>query len=143
MLKFYNTLTRKKDIFRPLKKNIVKIYTCGPTVYSYAHIGNLSACLFADLLKRYLRYSGYEVVDVMNFTDVDDKIIKASQENNKSLKEYTSFFINALIKDFEKLNIVMPKVLCKATENIKEMIDLIQKLIKKGYAYRAEDGSVY
>ena len=143
MLKFYNTLTRKKQIFQPIEKNIVKIYTCGPTVYNYAHIGNLSAYLFADLLKRYLRYSGYEVIDVMNLTDVDDKTIKSSQENNQPLRQYTSFFINTLLEDFKKLNIIKPKVLCRATEHINKMIDLIQILIRKGYAYEAHDESIY
>ncbi|OIO17592.1 cysteine--tRNA ligase [Candidatus Kuenenbacteria bacterium CG08_land_8_20_14_0_20_37_23] len=143
MLKFYNTLTRKKQIFQPIEKNIVKIYTCGPTVYNYAHIGNLSAYLFADLLKRYLRYSGYKIVDVMNLTDVDDKTINASQDHNQSLRQYTSFFINTLLEDFEKLNITNPKVFCRATEHISEMINLVQDLIDKGYAYQADDGSVY
>jgi len=129
MLKFYNTLTRKKQIFQPIEKNIVKIYTCGPTVYNYAHIGNLSAYLFADLLKRYLRYSGYKIVDVMNLTDVDDKTINASQDHNQSLRQYTSFFINTLLEDFEKLNITNPKVFCRATEHISEMINLVQDLI--------------
>ncbi len=143
MLQFYNTLTRKKDFFQPINKNIIKIYSCGPTVYNYAHIGNLSAYLFADLLKRYLRYSGYKLIDVMNLTDVDDKTIKASQENNQPLRQYTSFFSNALLEDFEKLNIIRPKVLCRATEHISEMIELIQKLINNGYAYKADGGSVY
>ncbi|MBU0620080.1 cysteine--tRNA ligase [Patescibacteria group bacterium] len=143
MLKFYNTLTRKKEIFRPIEKNIVRIYTCGPTVYNYAHIGNLSAYLFSDLLKRYLRYSGFRLIDVMNLTDVDDKTIKASQENDQPLRQYTSFFIDALLEDFEKLNIIKPKVLCRATDHINEMIDLIKKLVNSGHAYRAEDGSVY
>jgi len=143
MLKFYNTLTRKKEIFRPIEKKIVKIYTCGPTVYNYAHIGNLSAYLFSDLLKRYLRYSGFGLIDAMNLTDVDDKTIKASQENNQPLRQYTSFFIDALLEDFEKLNIIKPKVLCRATDHINEMIDLIKKLVNSGYAYQAEDGSVY
>lgn len=143
MLKFYNTLNRKKESFRSIKRNTVKIYTCGPTVYNYAHIGNLSAYLFADLLKRYLRYSDYKVIDVMNLTDIDDKTIRASQENDQSLKQYTSFFINSLMEDFKKLNIIKPKVLCKATEHIDEMIDLIQALILKGYAYKAHDGSIY
>lgn len=143
MLKFYNTLTRKKEIFQPIKKNIVKIYTCGPTVYNYAHIGNLSAYLFSDLLKRYLRYLGFRLIDVMNLTDVDDKTIKASQENDQSLRQYTSFFIDKLLEDFEKLNIIKPKVLCRATDHINEMIGLIKKLINTGHAYQAEDGSVY
>lgn len=143
MLKFYNTLTRKKNLFQPIEKGKIKIYTCGPTVYNYAHIGNLSAYLFADLLKRYLRYLKYDILDVMNLTDVDDKTIKASQERSKSLKEYTSFFADALLEDFEKLNIAKPRILCRATAHIKEMIALIQKLIDKGYAYKTVDGSVY
>jgi len=143
MLKFYNTLSRKKEYFKPIKKNTVKIYTCGPTVYDYAHIGNLSSYLFSDLLKRYLKYSGYELIDVMNITDVDDKTVKASQENNQSLKQYTSFFIDELLEDFQKLNILQPKYLCKATEHIDQMIGLIQKLIDKGFAYKSDDGSVY
>ncbi|MEA1979655.1 MAG: cysteine--tRNA ligase [candidate division Zixibacteria bacterium] len=143
MLKFYNTLTRKKDIFYPIEKNIVKIYTCGPTVYNYAHIGNLSSYLFSDLLKRYLRYSGYKVIDVMNLTDVDDKTIKASQENNQSLKKYTTFFINELLADFKKLNITKSKILCKATDHINEMTNLIEKLLKNKHAYKAPDGSIY
>ncbi|MBU4360307.1 cysteine--tRNA ligase [Patescibacteria group bacterium] len=143
MLRFYNTLTRKKEVFTPLENKTVKIYTCGPTVYNYAHIGNLSSYLFADLLKRYLRYSDYKVLDVMNVTDVDDKTIKASQENNVSLEKYTSFFVNVFLDDCKKLNIIKPQILCKATEHIKDMISLIQKLIDKGYAYKSADGSVY
>lgn len=143
MLKFYNTLTRKKDVFRPIEKNVVKIYTCGPTVYNYAHIGNLSSYLFSDLLKRYLKYSGYEVTDVMNLTDVDDKTIKASRENNQPLKKYTSFFINELLADFRKLNIEKSKILCKATDHIDAMTDLVDKLLKNKHAYKADDGSIY
>ncbi len=143
MLKLYNTLTRKKERLKTIEKDRFKIYTCGPTVYDYAHIGNLSAYLSSDLLKRYLTYLGYEVDDVMNITDVDDKTIKASRKSNKSLKEYTSFYTKALQKDLKKLNILEPKALCKATDYIEEMIDLVQVLIEKGYAYKAEDGSVY
>ncbi|MFH1232462.1 MAG: cysteine--tRNA ligase [Patescibacteria group bacterium] len=143
MLKLYNTLTRKKELFQSIEKNVVKIYTCGPTVYNYAHIGNLSAYLFADLLKRYLRYSGYKIIDVMNLTDVDDKTIKASREKHQPLREYTSFFINELLEDFEKLNIMKPKILCRATDHIAGMIDLIKKLVDNGYAYQADGGSIY
>jgi len=143
MLKLYNTLTRKKESFKPLNPGEVKIYTCGPTVYNYAHIGNLSAYLFSDLLKRYLRYSGYKVIDVMNVTDVDDKTIKASQANNQPLREYTTFFIKELLEDFKKLNIQTPRVLCRATDHIKEMIGLVKKLVENNIAYVADDGSVY
>ena len=143
MLKFYNTLNRKKEIFKPLNNEIVNIYTCGPTVYNYAHIGNLSAYLFADLLKRYLKYSGYKINDVMNITDVDDKTIRFSKEKNKPLNEYTCFFTQEILKDFEKLNIIIPKKLPKATEHVKEMITLIQKLLNNGLAYQADDNSIY
>lgn len=143
MLKFYNTLNRKKEIFKPLNNEIVNIYTCGPTVYNYAHIGNLSAYLFADLLKRYLKYSGYKINDVMNITDVDDKTIRFSKEKNKPLNEYTCFFTQEILKDFEKLNIIIPQKLPKATEHVKEMITLIQKLLNNGLAYQADDNSIY
>ncbi len=143
MLKLYNTLTRKKEVFKPIKRGMVKIYSCGPTVYGYAHIGNLSAYIFADLLKRYLRFLGYKTIDVMNITDIDDKTIKASLQKAKSLKEYTSFFASELLKDFDKLNIKRPKILCKASEHIEEMINLVTILIDKKFAYKASDGSVY
>jgi len=143
MIKFYNTLTRKEDDFESLDKKNVRIYTCGPTVYDYAHIGNLSAYLFVDLLKRYLRYRGYNIMDVMNITDVDDKTIKSSQAKNQSLQEYTEIYTKALLEDFAKLNILLPKTICKATDHINDMIKLIEDLLNKGYAYKAEDGSVY
>lgn len=143
MIKFYNTLFRKKNNFESLDKKNVKIYTCGPTVYNYAHIGNLSTYLFVDLLKRYLRFKGYNIIDVMNVTDVDDKTIKHSQKKNQTLKEYTNFYTKALFEDFKKLNILTPKTICQATDYINEMINLIKTLIDKGYAYKAEDGSVY
>lgn len=143
MLKLYNTLNRKKELFIPIHQKEVRMYTCGPTVYDRAHIGNLSAYLFADLLKRYLRYSDYNVIDVMNLTDVDDKTIKAAQKNNQPLVRHTSHFIDLLLEDFKKINIATPKILCRATDNIDEMINLIQKLIDNGYAYEASDGSVY
>jgi len=102
MLKLYNTLNRKKELFIPIHQKEVRMYTCGPTVYDRAHIGNLSAYLFADLLKRYLRYSDYNVIDVMNLTDVDDKTIKAAQKNNQPLVRHTSHFIDLLLEDFKK-----------------------------------------
>lgn len=143
MLKLFNTLGRKLETFQPLEKGKVKIYTCGPTVYNYAHIGNMSSYLFADFLKRYLRYLGNDVEDVMNLTDVDDKTIKGSQSKGKSLKDFTEFYTEILFKDFKQLNIITPRVVCKATDHIKEMIELVEKLIEKNAAYVAEDGSVY
>lgn len=143
MLYLYNTASLKKEKFETLGGSAVKIYTCGPTVYNYAHIGNLSAYLFADFLKRYLRYSKYRIIDAMNVTDVDDKTIKASQEKRQSLKKYTTIYCNAVLDDFKKLNIIKPKIICRATDHIKEMIDLIKILMFKNYAYQADDSSVY
>jgi len=143
MLKVFNTLTGQKEEFKTIDDGIVKIYSCGPTVYSYVHIGNLSHYLFVDMLKRYLRFLDYSVMDVMNITDVDDKTIKASRENGKSLEEYTTFYTRVLFEDFEKLSILRPTIVCNATDYIADMINLIQILIGKGYAYKSNDGSVY
>lgn len=138
MLKIYDTLTKKKRIFKPLKDKRVNLYSCGPTVYNYAHLGNFRAIIFYDLLKRYLKYSGYKVKHIMNITDVDDKVIRDSQKAGKSLKEYTDFYLKAFLEDMDSLNIQMPDVMPRATEYIKEMVALIKKLEKSGYAYRAD-----
>ena len=138
MLKFYNTLTRKKELFKPIKKGVVGVYSCGPTVYDYAHIGNLRAYVFVDLLKRYLRYKGFKVKHVMNITDVEDKIIKSSQKQNKSLKELTRFYTKEFLKDLKALNIIPAEIMPKATESIDEMVKLIKILLDKGYAYKTE-----
>jgi len=143
MLKLYNTLTRKKEVFKPLKDNLVRIYSCGPTVYDYAHIGNFRAYVFADLLKRYLKFRGYKVKHVMNITDVDDKTIKYSRQQGISLKEYTEKYKKAFFEDLAKLNIKEADVFPEATKHINDMVKLIEILIKKGYAYKAKDGSVY
>lgn len=143
MLYLHNTSSSKKERVVPLEKNLLKIYSCGPTIYDFAHVGNLSAYLFADLLKRYLKYKGYKIIDVMNFTDVDDKTIKASQNKGVKLQEYTQVFADSILEDFKRLNIIRPKIICKATEHIKEMINLISILIEKGYAYQSDDKSVY
>ncbi|MFA6250956.1 MAG: cysteine--tRNA ligase [Candidatus Shapirobacteria bacterium] len=140
---FYNTASGQKETFKPIENNVVKIYSCGPTIYDFPHIGNLSTYLFIDLLKRYLRFSGYTVKDVMNFTDVDDKTIRASREKGIPLKEYTEKYGQAFLADFERLNILKPQIICKATEHIKEMLELIKILADKGFAYKAEDGSIY
>ena len=131
MLHFYNTITRKKEKFIPLKKGVVKMYTCGPTVYDYAHIGNLSLYLFMDVLRRYLKFSGYKVTDVMNFTDVDDKTIKHSRQKGIPLREYTKVYSQSILSDFKRLNIVNPKIICKATEHVQEMINAVKILLKK------------
>src|SRR3989338_1059288 len=139
---FYNTLTRKKETFSPIKKGEVKLYSCGPTVYDYAHLGNLRAFVFVDLLKRYLKYKGLNVKHVMNITDVDDKTIKGSRHEAKSLKEFTRFYEKAFLEDLEALNIQPADILPRATEHIKEMVAIIEDLKKKGFAYE-KDGSTY
>ncbi len=118
------------------------MYSCGPTVYNYVHLGNLRAYVFVDLLKRYLQYSGYKIKHVMNVTDVDDKTIRDSQKAGKTLKEFTQLYEKEFIKDLGLMNIQMPDVMPRATDYISEMVKIIKKLEKKGLAYRA-DGSVY
>ncbi len=142
-LRLYNTMTRRKERFVPLREGEVRMYTCGPTVYDYAHIGNFRAYVFEDLLRRFLEYLGYRVLQVMNITDVDDKTIKRSREAGVSLREYTRRYERAFFEDLEKLNIERAEYYPRATEHIPEMVALIQKLMEKGYAYRGEDGSVY
>ena len=140
VLKLYNTLTRKKEIFKPLKKDDVKMYSCGPTVYNYAHIGNLRTYIFNDLLRRSLEFLGYKIIHVMNITDVDDKTIAASQKNSMSLKEFTTKYEKIFFQDLEELNIKKPSYILHATESINDMVSLIKKLLEKGYAYRVDDG---
>jgi cysteinyl-tRNA synthetase len=140
MLKVYNTLTRKKQVFKPLKGKEVGLYSCGPTVYNYAHIGNLRTYLFNDLLKRSLQFLGYNVVHVMNITDVDDKTIKTSMKENISLNEFTRKYESIFFDDLSSLNIIRPSHVIRATESIEEMVKLIQNLIEKGYAYKTSDG---
>jgi len=149
-LKLFNTLSRKKEIFKPIKDKTVGIYTCGPTVYLYQHIGNLRSYVFADTLKRVLLYNGYKVKHVMNVTDVghltsnadigEDKIEKAAQKEHKTAKEITEYYWKIFRQDFKKLNIIEPDVWPKASEHIKEQIELIQKLEKKGFTYKTGDG---
>lgn len=139
-MELYNTLSRKKEDFKPLKKGKVGMYSCGPTVYWYQHIGNFRTALLADFLKRALRYTGNEVKHIVNFTDVDDKTIRGSQKEGLSLKKLTTKYEDIYLKDLEALNIIKPAKFLRATENISEMIEIIQKLLKKGYAYSADDG---
>jgi cysteinyl-tRNA synthetase len=142
MLKVFNTLTRKVQTFKPIKKGQVGLYTCGPTVYNFAHIGNFRSYIFADLLKRYLKYSGFKVKHVMNITDVDDKTIRDSQQAKQTLKEFTNYYLKAFIEDINSLNIQMPDILPKATEHISEIVALVKKIDKNGYCYTS-DQSVY
>jgi cysteinyl-tRNA synthetase len=142
-IRFFNTLTRRKEKFTPIEPEKVRMYTCGPTVYDYAHIGNFRAFLFEDLLKRWLEYRGYTVTHVMNLTDVDDKTIKGSQKQQISLKQFTAHYTKAFFEDITALNIKPADHYPKATSHIPEMTALIKTLIKKGYAYKSQDGSIY
>jgi cysteinyl-tRNA synthetase len=140
---FFNTLTRKKENFKPLEEEKVKMYTCGPTVYDFAHIGNFRAFLFEDLLKRWMVQQGFKVTHVMNLTDIDDKTIKGSQKQGVPLRQFTDFYVKAFFEDIKALNIEPADIYPKATDHIPEMVDLIKTLMTKGYAYRGEDGSIY
>ena len=146
MLQLYNTLTRKKEIFKPLRGKNVGLYTCGPTVYLFAHIGNLRTYVFEDILKRVLKFDGFKVKHVMNITDVghltsnadtgEDKVEKEAAKEHKTAWEIAEFYTKAFMRDAEALNIVKPDIVCKATDNIKEQIALIKTLEKKGFAYK-------
>jgi cysteinyl-tRNA synthetase len=142
-LRLYNTLSRKVEPFEPLQKGWVSLYTCGPTVYNYAHIGNFRTFLFEDLLRRWLEASGYEVYHIMNLTDVDDRTIAAAREKGLSLREHVDPFARAFQEDRDWLRILPAHEEPRATEYIPAMIHLIQVLLEKGVAYRGEDGSVY
>jgi cysteinyl-tRNA synthetase len=142
-LRFHNTLSGKKEFFKPYKGNTVKMYTCGPTVYDFAHIGNLRTYIFEDILRRTIKLVGYDVLQAMNITNVEDKIIKVAIESGKSISEITGPFEKHFLEDLRKLNIETPEKMPRATDCIDEMIALIKKLMEKGYAYKGEDGSVY
>ena len=141
-LRIYNTLTRRVDEFEPLADNEVRMYTCGPTVYDYAHIGNYRTFVFQDILRRHLESSGYMLRHVMNLTDVDDNTIRNSIAAGVSLRDYTEKFIREFEVDCNLLNLEKPETTIRATDHIEDMVKLIQILLKKGYAYTA-DGSVY
>lgn len=142
-INFYNTLSRKKEPFSSIEENHAKIYTCGPTVYNYVHIGNLRTFMFEDLLVRYLRFKGYTVTQVMNLTDVDDKTIKGSQKENISLNDYTKKYKEAFFEDIKTLNISKAQNYPAATEHINEMVLMVKTLLEKGFAYKADDNSIY
>jgi cysteinyl-tRNA synthetase len=141
-LSFYNTLTRHVQPFEPLESGVARMYTCGPTVYDFAHIGNFRTFVFYDLLRRWLRASGYKLDHVMNITDIDDKIIRNAVAQGKSLEEYTGTYVNAFFDDCAALRIERPERIARATEHIEAMAAAIHKLEKAGYTYRS-DGSVY
>lgn len=142
MIKVYNTLTNEKEEFKTLKPNEVSMYVCGPTVYNYIHIGNARSTIAFDTIRRYLEYRGYHVNYVSNFTDVDDKIIKASQENNLSVNELTQKFIEAFYEDTDALNVQRATMNPRVMDNMDEIIEFVAALIEKGYAYPAQ-GDVY
>jgi len=150
MIKIYNTLSKKKEIFKPLKDKKVGIYTCGPTVYDYDHLGHAWTYTQTDILRRILEYNGYKVKQVINITDVghltsdsdtgEDKMEKSAKEKNKNVWEIAEFFTKIYLENREKLNLKRPEIICKATDHIKEMINLIKILEKKGFAYKINDG---
>lgn len=143
MLKLFNTLTKKIEDFEPIDPPKVGLYTCGPTVYDFAHIGNLRTYLFEDLLQRVLEANGFTVKRVMNITDIEDKIISKAKQENISISEITEPFTKAFMTDLEKLNIILANVFPKATEHVAEMVKYIEVLIEKGFGYVEKDGSVY
>ena len=150
MLKIYNTLTRNKEDFKPIREGKVSMYSCGPTVYNYAHIGNLRTYIFMDIFRRVLRYDGYKIKGVMNITDVghlmsdaddgEDKMAKASREQKKTPLEIAQFYTSVFFEDLSKLNIGRPEVIAKATEHIQDMISYVSQLVDKGYGYEIDDG---
>jgi cysteinyl-tRNA synthetase len=142
MLKLYNTLTSRVEEFQPLNPPEARIYVCGPTVYDYAHIGNFRTFLFADLLRRYIKYKGYRLRHVMNITDVDDKIIARAVESGRSLREFTDQYIQFFFEDFDALGAERPEEILRATDHIPEMVELIKRLDSAGHTYQSE-GSIY
>jgi len=142
MLKFFNTLTRQTEEFRPLENNTVRMYVCGPTVWNFAHIGNFRTFIFADVLRRYLKFKGFEVKHVFNLTDIDDRIINEAAARNISIDEFTAPFIQYFWEDFDALGNERPEVTPRATHHVTEMIEIISKLIENGHAYES-DGSIY
>ena len=150
MLKIYNTLTRKKEEFKPIDEKAVRMYSCGPTVYSFAHIGNMRTYIFMDIFRRTLKYDGYKIKGVMNITDVghllsdgddgEDKMEKASREQKKTPWEIAAFYTDVFFKDLAKLNIGKPEIIAKATEHIPDMINYVKALEDKGFGYEIDDG---
>jgi cysteinyl-tRNA synthetase len=143
VLKVYNTLTRKKEAFKPIKKGEVRMYVCGPTVNDVPHLGHARQQVTFDILRRYLKFSGYNVKFVSNITDIEDKIINKAKELNEDIKSLTERNYKAHMEDYQQIGVEKPDVQPKATEYIKEMVDLIKKLEEKGYTYVIDDDGVY
>ena len=149
-IKLYNTLSRSKEVFVPIKPGKVGVYSCGPTVYNYAHIGNLRTYIFMDILRRIFEYNDYKVKSVMNITDVghllsdaddgDDKMAKAAKEQNKTPEQIAEYYSSVFFKDIARLNIKRPTITPKATDHIQDMINIVVDLIEKGYGYETDDG---
>jgi len=142
-LQLFNTLSGKTEVFEPSQDKLVRMYSCGPTVYDYGHIGNFRTFILVDLLRRFLRLSGYKLKHVMNITDVDDKIIRNAANGHMDVATYTQKYKQAFLEDSRILNLEQPEVVAYATDHISEMADFITALDKKGYAYRTDDGSYY
>ncbi len=149
-MKLYNTLARQKEEFRPINDNVVSIYSCGPTVYQYAHIGNMRSYIFMDMLRRVLKYNGYHLKHVMNITDVghlvsdadegEDKMMKTAKQTQKTPWEIAEYYTGIFMKDLGELNIEKPEFIPKATEHISEMLEFVEGLVEKGYGYETSDG---
>ncbi len=142
-MQVFNSLTRRNEELKPLEANEIRLYTCGPTVYNYAHIGNFRAYAFEDVLRRVVQFNGMKIRQVMNLTDVDDKTIRGANAAGVKLTDYTKTYKDAFFADLKKLNIQSAEVYPAATDHIPEMIALVEKLVEKGVAYKSEDGSVY
>src|SRR5438128_9643170 len=142
MLRIHNTLSGQLEEFRPLNEGEVRMYYCGPTVWDFGHVGNFRSAIAADVIRRYLKFKGHRVTQVMNLTDVDDRIITKAREHNQTLDDYTAKYIEAFWEDFDALGCERPEVAPRATRHITEMADLVAKLEKNNHAYRS-DGSIY
>ncbi|MBK9215542.1 MAG: cysteine--tRNA ligase [Chloracidobacterium sp.] len=142
MLRFFNTLSRQVEDFQPLEDGKVRLYICGPTVWNFAHIGNFRTFVFGDILRRYLKFKGYELMHVMNLTDIDDRIINEAAARNISINEFTAPYTQYFLEDFDALGNERPEIMPRATEHIPEMINIISTLLANGHAYES-DGSIY
>ncbi|NLG75433.1 MAG: class I tRNA ligase family protein, partial [Xanthomonadaceae bacterium] len=139
-MQIFNSLTGRKETFKPLVDGVVRMYVCGDTVYDYCHVGHARSKIAFDVVRRYLTYKGYKVIFVRNITDIDDKIIARAAENGESVRELTDRFIKAMHEDYDRLGILRPDHEPRATEHIPSIIAMTEKLIEKGYAYVASNG---